>query len=975
MSGWGNPIARFYGPTNLSSPVDVSGTTHTALSCGGTENVFSSGEGWATFVYEAKFDTLAARGNVVWITQVSDVRGGAFTVIQPFTVTDTEYDANADLITVRGPFLADELRRYMIARPLGHETTINTSLRVAAPGPVIGREMDVGSPAGNDTFKVTSTSAGDKGKEFRVEMEDDTWFVSEVIEIRDFEGAKYIITRDRNPVDAGAGRPVELRTLEISLDDMDGVAAGQEITITMDSGSHATLIDRIIPGEHGGKVVLRDGMTGSAASGKAVVIKDYSQKSTSDVTKVMAFATGWSVAFSAGGATGTARGTRYPGGGETVQNILKSIAAETGEFYRLRSADYGTPGPKREIIWRRTSDAAGDGANLKLVQGSTSDIATAQANKNRGIILSPPEYKRVFDPITAIFPVAGDARVTLFSCSDTAITDATTAGFTVKTTGLGLYAPPYIEDTALTSSIGLYQRTVTFSEVIVEGDSVGSIRAAADRLMYLAIRYMRERANATEQLSVRCVTAMEIRPGQTVDVEYDAPTGSYSIDDTFYVQSVRREVGPDSQGVPITTVTLTPTYLAVPTESREIGRRLAAVDRAITRIGSPSQIRLSIPGGSGNTPPVSPPPPPVVGSDHDPVTAADTSVTVTGQAIKVNPASSGGLEVSSGLKVKADAGKAIELGASGVGVTLATNGGLKMDSGISLKFPANAGIKLDGTGAYLDPDTLTYATTNTVTGSKHTHAITAIDSSVGGETGLLKTTDGKLAVKYLGAGVAADTSTAIYGVASATGHTTLFLKQIAGQTGDIWRVENSSGTPYVRITGPGHLESGNPGFVSGQTGWRIWNTGNAEFNDLRVRGELHASVFVADEMHAVGGTLLVKTASRVGAPVNNGDNKLGAIDATFKLRAELSWDAGLNYFPKDTVLRIKPMGEIPAGGSLDLYDIYLQVTNVGSTNGRDLSKGNPGTVELTCKRRLGGATNFVIPTGSAVILWTRLKTV
>ncbi|MBW7959712.1 MAG: hypothetical protein H3C69_09155, partial [Candidatus Promineofilum sp.] len=259
MSGWGNPIARFYGPTNLSSPVDVSGTTHTALSCGGTENVFSSGEGWATFVYEAKFDTLAARGNVVWITQVSDVRGGAFTVIQPFTVTDTEYDANADLITVRGPFLADELRRYMIARPLGHETTISTKLAAAAAGPVTGRSMDVGSPAGNDTFKVTSPSNADNGKELRVKMDDDNWFVSEIVEIRDWAGAKYLITRDRNPVDAGAGKPVELRTLQVKLDSMSGVAAGQEITITMDSGSHATLIDRIVPGEDGGMVVLRDG--------------------------------------------------------------------------------------------------------------------------------------------------------------------------------------------------------------------------------------------------------------------------------------------------------------------------------------------------------------------------------------------------------------------------------------------------------------------------------------------------------------------------------------------------------------------------------------------------------------------------------------------------------------------------------------------------------------------------------------------
>jgi len=160
--------------------------------------------------------------------------------------------------------------------------------------------------------------------------------------------------------------------------------------------------------------------------------------------------------------------------------------------------------------------------------------------------------------------------------------------------------------------------------------------------------------------------------------------------------------------------------------------------------------------------------------------------------------------------------------------------------------------------------------------------------------------------------------------------------------------------------------------VSGQTGWRIWNTGNAEFNDVRVRGELHASTFVADEIHAMGGTLLVKNASVVGAPVNNGDNKLPAIDASFKLRANASWFTGANYFPVGRILRIKPMGEVPSGGSLNLYDFYLQVTAVGSITGRDLANGKPGTFELTCKRRFGGATNFVIPTGCAIIDWTRL---
>ena len=59
----------------------------------------------------------------------------------------------------------------------------------------------------------------------------------------------------------------------------------------------------------------------------------------------------------------------------------------------------------------------------------------------------------------------------------------------------------------------------------------------------------------------------------------------------------------------------------------------------------------------------------------------------------------------------------------------------------------------------------------------------------------------------------------------------------------------------------GNLQSGQPGFVSGQLGWQITPQGNAEFNNIWARGELHATVFVKDEVHATGGTFMVATAA------------------------------------------------------------------------------------------------------------------
>lgn len=96
--------------------------------------------------------------------------------------------------------------------------------------------------------------------------------------------------------------------------------------------------------------------------------------------------------------------------------------------------------------------------------------------------------------------------------------------------------------------------------------------------------------------------------------------------------------------------------------------------------------------------------------------------------------------------------------------------------------------------------------------------------------------------------------------ASATGDLTQRIKQIAGQTGRLWRIEDVAGNELIVLDSVGNLQSGYPGFVSALTGWQITPGGNAEFNNIWARGELHASVFVKDEIHATGGTFFVATA-------------------------------------------------------------------------------------------------------------------
>jgi hypothetical protein len=87
------------------------------------------------------------------------------------------------------------------------------------------------------------------------------------------------------------------------------------------------------------------------------------------------------------------------------------------------------------------------------------------------------------------------------------------------------------------------------------------------------------------------------------------------------------------------------------------------------------------------------------------------------------------------------------------------------------------------------------------------------------------------------------------------------IKQMLGQTGRMWRIEDSGGDELIVLDSVGNLQSGKPGFVSGLTGWQITPQGNAEFNNIWARGELHATVFVKDEVHATGGTFMVATAA------------------------------------------------------------------------------------------------------------------
>jgi hypothetical protein len=123
------------------------------------------------------------------------------------------------------------------------------------------------------------------------------------------------------------------------------------------------------------------------------------------------------------------------------------------------------------------------------------------------------------------------------------------------------------------------------------------------------------------------------------------------------------------------------------------------------------------------------------------------------------------------------------------------------------------------------------------------------------------------------------------------------------ETAPLLAVANAQGQDLFVVRSSGTLESGAPAFVSGLAGWRISHEGDAEFRNITARGELHTSVFVANEMHAAGGTLAVMPTGVVDTPAIPTDN---IVNTTFNL--VVSGDPnlpGVSPFALNDVLRIK----------------------------------------------------------------------
>jgi len=242
-------------------------------------------------------------------------------------------------------------------------------------------------------------------------------------------------------------------------------------------------------------------------------------------------------------------------------------------------------------------------------------------------------------------------------------------------------------------------------------------------------------------------------------------------------------------------------------------------------------------------------------------------------------------------------------------------------------------------------------------------------------------------LKSLGVGITPDgAALADFQAVNASDHT-VRIKQMTSQTGRLWRVEDTSGNELLVLDSAGNLQSGTPGFVSGLTGWQMTPTGNLEANNAFIRGELHASIFVVDEIHAHGGTEFIATAGKLENPWTL--NFTTANELVLDLRTTSVSGSGLqldlrttsvtgsgsqlttrnltNYiditdppsghaimFNIGWTLRLKSLGNTSPG--IDLYDVWCKVLYV-----EDQTSFYRYYVQIFS----GGAHGVVIPAGVA----------
>lgn len=664
------------------------------------------------------WDDLIQQGHVCAIYYTDSVMAGEFSTgvpfCPPFRITEVMPTAPKaapgsqvlyDTITFRGADLLDELKGKLTFNPIATLNNISTTIATFNAVTVTNTTVLVGAPANNDNVILTSVTNVDVGDEIRiVTNQAGVTHVTKVTSVNPpASPAGSVQIRDRMPYNADAGKAVEIRTANIRVADTTDLVEGLPIWVTMNSAVvHKSFIEAVDENEK--KITMTTGMNGGANIGNAVVGKDWSEPAMDDVDQIMSLAPDWSTEYDSGAYVGTAQGSRHANEeGATAFDLLAATQRQTGETFRLDvSSAAGTV--IRRVRWIRTPAIAGNGSNQRLVMPAQSAADSDGANVNRGIIAGEVVRRHKYNPISRIYPFAGDDRITLYDITGDAAAYILLYGYTLVTSGLGDFEPPYIKDTAIESNpeIGIRAIAQSFSNVRAESDKIETIQSAADALVYEAVNFLFQHQQSEEYYTVNeVVCGRPIYPGDRIELVYTEPNNLWSISKTagnsLYVLGVTRTYGDD--GIVYSSFELSTTPYDEATVSSAAANTIRSVEQVLRIAGGAASI-FNIIGGTTGTPGV---------TDHGALTGlGDDDHT---QYVRT----------------------------SGDGDGLLYNATIR---GFDIDLATNSGLLISSTKLQLNtPGTISASTTNTV-GPNHTHGVAATSDGESNVSTLLMSSAG-----------------------------------------------------------------------------------------------------------------------------------------------------------------------------------------------------------------------------------------
>ena len=221
------------------------------------------------------------------------------------------------------------------------------------------------------------------------------------------------------------------------------------------------------------------------------------------------------------------------------------------------------------------------------------------------------------------------------------------------------------------------------------------------------------------------------------------------------------------------------------------------------------------------------------------------------------------------------------------------------------------------------PSSLTVSTTNAVTGSNHTHAITSSSSPGAAASILASDASGILTLPQFTATTKVRTPT----IDTASGSLTL---------SPVSDVVMTPGSTLVKLSSGVSLQSSN--FASQTTGMRVTYAGEGDFRYL-FTDELHAKSFIADlEQALAGGQIIAKSVAILYSAFTM---PASGSSGTFIVR-DLPSATGMRVFEDRDIVRFRSFSR--SGGGLTITDAWGEVT-------LDTSYGTSGFDSLTKTQR------------------------